>query len=158
MPVYVPEDARRITPDLLRDFTTEVLRKVHLPDGDAALVARYLVDVDLRGVVSHGTRQLQRYVAEFREGRINPRPEIAQVMDAPSMAIFDGDGGAGYLVATQATEAVIEKAKANGIAVACTRNHGHVGSVGIYARRALVRDLATFFRGGRCCVGKTDGA
>ncbi|MYF90765.1 MAG: Ldh family oxidoreductase [Gemmatimonadetes bacterium] len=144
MPVCVPEDARRIMPDMLRDFTIDVLRKVDLPADDAALVARYLVDVDLRGVVSHGTRQLRRYVAEFREGRINPRPEIAQVMDAPSMAIFDGDGGAGYLVATQATEAVIEKAKANGIAVACTRNHGHVGSVGIYARLALVRDLATF--------------
>ena len=144
MPVYVPEDARRIMPDVLRDFTTDVLCKVDLPADDAALIARYLVDVDLRGVVSHGTRQLQRYVAEFREGRINPRPEIAQVMDAPSMAIFDGDGGAGYLVATQATEAVIEKAQANGIAVVCTRNHGHVGSVGIYARLALVRDLATF--------------
>ena len=73
MPVCVPEDARRIMPDLLRDFTTEVLRKVDLPADDAALVARYLVDVDLRGVVSHGTRQLQRYVAEFCEGRINPR-------------------------------------------------------------------------------------
>ena len=148
MPVCIPQDAKRIMPDLLRDFATEVLRKVHLPAGDAALIARYLVDVDLRGVVSHGTRQLQRYVAEFREGRINPHPEIAQIMDAPSMAIFDGDGGAGYLVATRATEAVIEKAKANGIAVACTRNHGHVGSVGIYARLALARDLATFSVGG----------
>ena len=97
MPVCVPEDARRIMPDTLRGFTIDVLRKVDLPADDAALVARYLVDVDLRGVVSHGTRQLRRYVAEFREGRINPRPEIAQVMDAPSMAIFDGDGGAGYL-------------------------------------------------------------
>ena len=144
MPVCIPKDAKRIMPDLLRDFTTEVLRNVHLPDGDAALIARYLVDVDLRGVVSHGTRQLQRYVAEFQEGRINPQPEIAQIMDAPSMAIFDGDGGTGYLVATRATEVVIEKAQANGIAVACTRNHGHVGSVGIYARLALACDLATF--------------
>lgn len=144
MPVCIPRDAKRIAPELLRDFAAEVLCKVHLPAGDAALIARYLVDVDLRGVVSHGTRQLQRYIAEFREGRINPHPEIAQIMDAPAMAIFDGDGGAGYLVATRATEAVIEKAQANGIAVACTRNHGHVGSVGIYARLALTRDLATF--------------
>ena len=59
--VCISKDARRIMPDMLRDFATEVLCKVHLPDGDAALIARYLVDVDLRGVVSHGTRQLQRY-------------------------------------------------------------------------------------------------
>ncbi len=131
-------------PDRLRQFATEVLRQVHVPDRDAALIARYLVEVDLRGVMTHGTRQLRRYVSEFREGRVNPQPEIVQIMDAPSMAIFDGDGGAGYLVATRATEAVIEKAKATGIAVGCTRNHGHVGSAGIYARLALTRDLATF--------------
>ncbi|MYK41377.1 MAG: Ldh family oxidoreductase [Gemmatimonadetes bacterium] len=68
MPVCVPEDARRIMPDMLRDFTIDVLRKVDLPADDAALVARYLVDVDLRGVVSHGTRQLRRYVASFARG------------------------------------------------------------------------------------------
>ena len=144
MPVYVPEDARRIMPNLLRDFATTALLKVGLTDGDAALIAHYLVEVDLRGVATHGTRQLRRYIAEFREGRINPQPQIAQIMDAPSMAIFDGDGGAGYLVATRATEAIIEKAKTNGIAVASTRNHGHVGSAGIYARLALAYDLATF--------------
>lgn len=144
MPVYVPEDARRIMPDPLREFAAAVLQKADLPDEDAALIARYLVDVDLRGVATHGTRQLRRYVAEFREGRVNPRPEISQVMDAPSMAVFDGDGGAGYLVATKATEVVIEKATATGIAVVSTRNHGHVGSEGIYARMALAYDLATF--------------
>ncbi len=144
MPVYVPENAKRVMPDPLRQFVAEVLRRVQVPEGDAALIARYLVAVDLRGVATHGTRQLRRYVAEFREGRINPQPEIAQVVDAPAMAIFDGDGGAGYLVATRATQAVMEKAKANGVAVGCTRNHGHVGSAGIYARLALSRDLATF--------------
>ena len=155
MPVYIPEDARRIMPDLLRDFATAALRKVDLPDGDATLIARYLVEVDLRGVASHGTRQLRRYIAEFREGRINPQPEITQIMDVPSMAIFDGDGGAGYLVATRATEAVIEKAKTNGIAVVSTRNHGHVGSAGIYARLALTRDLATFCVAGGIAWQKT---
>ena len=133
-----------VTPNQLRDFATEVLRRVQVPEADAALIARYLVEVDLRGVMTHGTRQLRRYVVEFRGGRINPQAEIAQVMDAPAIAVFDGDGGAGYLVATRATEAVIEKAKATGVAVGCTRNHGHVGSAGIYARLALASDLATF--------------
>ena len=145
MPVDVPENAVRVMPDPLRRFATEALRRVQVPDADAALIARYLVAVDLRGVMTHGTRQLRRYVAEFREGRINPQAEIARVMDAPAMAIFDGDGGAGYLVATRATEAVVEKAKATGVAVGCTRNHGHVGSAGIYARlvcRAIWRPFA----------------
>ena len=134
----------RIRPEPLRAFTGEVFRSLTLPAEDAALIARYLVEVDLRGVSSHGTRQLRRYVPEFRERRINPRPTVQQVTDTPVSAIFNGDGGAGYLAATQATEAVIAKAKVHGLAMAATRNHGHVGSEGIYARMALAHNLATF--------------
>ena len=144
MAVYVSEDAFRVMPNPLREFATNVLKNVGLPEVDAALIAGYLVDVDLRGVATHGTRQLRRYVREFGEGGINTRPDISQVVDAPSMAVFDGGSGAGYLVATRATETVIEKAKATGVAVVHTRNHGHVGSEGIYARMALNHDLATF--------------
>ena len=145
-------------PDLLRDFATEVLRKVHLPAGDAALIARYLVDVDLRGVVSHGTRQLQRYVAEFREGRINPHPEIAQIMDAPSMAIFDGDGGAGYLVATRATEAVIEKAKANGISCCVYAQSRACGQCGNLCAASISKRFGDLFYSRRYRLGKTDAS
>ena len=155
MPVYVPENAKRVMPDPLRQFATEVLRRVQVPEGDAALIARYLVAVDLRGVATHGTRQLRRYVAEFREGRINPQPEIAQVVDAPAMAIFDGDGGAGYLVATRATQAVMEKAKANGVAVGCTRNHGHVGSAGDLCAFGTVTRFGDLLCGRGNRMGKT---
>ncbi len=48
------------------------------------------------------------------------------------------------LVATQATEAVIQKACSQGIAMAATHNHGHVGSCGIYARMALKHNLVTW--------------
>ncbi|MBT3606092.1 MAG: hypothetical protein HN521_23735 [Candidatus Latescibacteria bacterium] len=142
MAAPVPPNAFCVMPEPLEAFATDVFKMVDLPDPDAALIAHYLVGVDLRGVSSHGTRQLRRYVPEFQNGLVNTRPDIGVVNETPVSVVLDGDGGAGYLAATQATERVIEKAKQQGIAMAATRNHGHVGSEGIYAR--LAHDLVTF--------------
>jgi len=144
MATPIPEDAFCVQAGPLEVFTTEVFKTLNLPDEDAAWIANCLVGVDLRGVSSHGTRQLRRYVPEFRDGLINTRPHIRVVNDTAVCTVLDGDGGAGYLVATQATNMVIEKAKVQGIGMVATRNHGHVGSEGIYARQALAHDLVTF--------------
>lgn len=144
MAVPLLEDAFRVWPDPLLQFTSEVFKSFGLPEDDAAFIAQCLVGVDLRGVSSHGTRQLRRYVPEFRDGLVNVRPNVKVLSETPVSVVVDGDGGAGYLAATLATEQVIDKAKTQGIAMAATRNHGHVGSEGIYARQALTHDLATF--------------
>lgn len=140
----IPDDAIQVMPQPLRKMATEIFKKVGLPDADAHRMAECLVQVDLRGVFSHGTRQIRRYASEYRAGQLNPRPTIRVISDAPSTAILDGDGGIGYLVATRGTEMVIEKAESQGIAAVATRHHGHVGSEGIYARMALRRSLVTF--------------
>jgi len=144
MALPLPEDAFRVWPDPLLQFTTDVFKHFGLPEDDAVFIARCLVGVDLRGVSSHGTRQLRRYVPEFRDGLVNVRPEVKILSETPVSVVVDGDGGAGYLAATLATEHVIAKAKKQGVAMAATRNHGHVGSEGIYARQALAHDLVTF--------------
>lgn len=140
----------RIEPPALRDWSTQVLTAVGLSDEDAQHIAGCLVDVDLRGVRSHGTRQLRRYVAEFRDGRINVAPSIALLHETDNSARFDGDGGAGYLVATRATDAACDKAGGTGIALVTSCNHGHVGSAGIYARRVVRRGYI-----GWCLAGGT---
>ncbi len=137
-------DATRVMPGPLREMTAEVFRRLGLPETDAEQIADCLVRVDLRGVFTHGTRQLRNYVREYRTGGYNPCPTVRLLRETSASALFDGDGGIGYLVVTRATEKVIEKAEAEGIAVAGTRFHGHVGSAGIYARTALTHDLVTF--------------
>jgi L-2-hydroxycarboxylate dehydrogenase (NAD+) len=127
----------RIAQDELQGWASQVLKMLGVRTVDSEHIARCLVDVDLRGVTSHGTRQLKRYADEFRERRINPAPEISTLRETENSIRLDGDGGAGYLVAARATDAACDKAKQVGIALASTCNHGHVGSMGIYARRAL---------------------
>ncbi|MFT5369217.1 MAG: LDH2 family malate/lactate/ureidoglycolate dehydrogenase [Candidatus Latescibacterota bacterium] len=52
----LPENAFCVMPEPLEAFATDVFKALHLLDRDAALIAHYLVGVDLRGVSSHGTR------------------------------------------------------------------------------------------------------
>ncbi len=96
---------KRIAEADLCAWATRALTAVGVPDADAAHIARCLVDVDLRDVKSHGTRQLRRYVGEFRDGRVNPTPQIRTLREGGNIIRLDGDGGAGYLVATQAVDA-----------------------------------------------------
>ncbi len=146
----MPATSDRVMPDPLREWTVEIFRRLNLPEEDAKFIAQCLVQVDLRGVFTHGTRQLRRYVREYSRGDLNPRPEIKIVRETGSSTVLDGDGGAGYLVAKRATEILIEKAQAQGIAISSTQFHGHVGSEGIYARMALEHGLINFsVAGGR---------
>ena len=119
-------------------------------EADAAQIARCLVDVDLRGVKSHGTRQLPGYIQLLLAGEINPAPEIRTLRESDSSIRLDGGGGAGYLAAAKAVDAACAKARACGLALASTCNHGHTGSAGIWARRALEHGLICW-----CVAGGT---
>jgi len=144
----------KLNADELLDWTTRVFQHLDVRDEDASHIARCLVDVDLRGVVSHGTRQLRRYVPEFRDGLINTHPEIKILRATETTIRLDGDGGAGYLAATRAVDAACEKARESGIALATTCNHGHVGSMGIYARTAIKHGLVSWGVAGGSGWGK----
>ena len=151
-----PTDSVRILPGVLREFAIEALRAVGLPDADAQRVANCLVQVDLRGVFSHGTRQLRRYTAEYQRGELNPRPETRIDRETPASAVIDGDGGIGYLAASRAAEVLVQKAGDVGIAVASTHRHGHIGSAGIYARMVVAGDMVFFGAAGGSRWGKPE--
>ena len=140
----IPSDAVRVMPDPLREMAAAIFRRIGLPDADSKFIADCLVQVDLRGVFSHGTRQIRGYARLYQTGGLNPRPNIRVLRETPISAYLDGDGGIGYLVAARAAEMAIEKAGKAGIAIAGTRNNGHAGSMGIYARMALPHGLVTF--------------
>jgi L-2-hydroxycarboxylate dehydrogenase (NAD+) len=141
-------DAQRVPPDQLHAFVHDAARKAGMPEDHAALLARLLIENDLRGVLSHGSHQIVRYVREIRSGGINPRPRVQPANETPTSLIMDGDGGLGYFPAHDGTLRIIEKARQHGMAAMVTRNHGHIGAAGIYARMTLEHDLLTFITSG----------
>lgn len=140
---YIP-----VPHEALQAFIAQMGKTVGLPEDKAELLAELLVANDLRGVFSHGTTQMATYARLLRDGVLNHQPDVRVVKETPVSVLVDGDGGLGYFASHRATLSLIEKAKAQGIAVALTRNHGHFGAAGLYSRMTLPHDLLCFVTSG----------
>jgi LDH2 family malate/lactate/ureidoglycolate dehydrogenase len=143
-----PKEFTPIPAPALRSFVSAVFARAGVPDEQADFLADLLVTNDLRGVFSHGTQQVPAYVGHFREGRLTPAPEPRVVSETPTSLIVDGDGGLGYFPAHLAARLLGPKALEMGIAVALTKNHGHIGAAGIYPRLLLEQDLFGYITSG----------
>lgn len=143
-----PDQNFRVQAAPMQQFIQALGRAAGLPDQRAALLAELLTANDLRGVFSHGTVQMATYARLLRDGILNAQPQVAVVQETPVSVLVDGDGGLGYFPAHAMTQHVIDKAKAQGIAVGLTRNHGHFGAAGLYSRMTLPHDLLCFVTSG----------
>jgi LDH2 family malate/lactate/ureidoglycolate dehydrogenase len=143
-----PVEFIRIPHERLRSFVSAAGQQVGLPFDKAELLAMCLVENDLRGVFSHGTTQIATYAILMRDGKLNPTPAVRVAKETPVSVIVDGDGGLGYFPSYEGTQMVIAKAKQAGIAVMLSRNHGHFGAAGIYARLTLGHDLLCYVTSG----------
>jgi LDH2 family malate/lactate/ureidoglycolate dehydrogenase len=129
-----PEQFVRVTEERLLAFARDCFLRAGLDAQHAALIARLLVNSDLRGVRSHGTRLVDSYCQAFETGDLNPRPDMRVVHEAPAAAVIDGDGTLGYLPMVRAAESAVERARTLGVGLGLVRHIGHYGSAGHYAR------------------------
>ena len=84
--VRVPEAA-------LLTFATACFEKAGLDHDHAALISRLLVNADLRGVRSHGTRTVHNYCRSFIAGALNPDLRYSMTIgsaDAVRAVVIDG--------------------------------------------------------------------
>lgn len=153
-----PKTFVRVSYEDLKKFVVTAAQTVGLPDDKADLLATLLATNDLRGVFSHGTQQIATYAMLMRDGVLNAKPNVQVVKESPVSVLVDGDGGLGYFPAYEGTRLVVEKAKSQGIAVMQSRNHGHFGAAGIYARMALGHDLLMFVTSGHQLDLKPDAS
>lgn len=152
----VPKDATRVAPDRIQSLVTALFEKAGAPPEKASFLADILVSNDLRGVFSHGSRQMVRYPRLMRDGILNPDPQVEVISDSGSTLLVDGDGGLGYFPCHLAATALAERARAYGVAAAVTRNHGHFGAAGIYARIIVAADLVAYVTSGHQLVLSPD--
>ena len=144
-----PQDGIRVPVEALRGLVATIFEKVPISPEHARLIADLLIDTELRGVVSHGVMQVERYVRSYQEGKTNTHPEIRVLKEGPVTAALDGNGGLGMIVATEAMRMVIGKAREMGVATATTTYHAHVGSSGKYVRMALRENMIGISFSGR---------
>ena len=117
-----------IQSDQLREFTYMLYQKAGVPDEHAKIIADLQVETDLRGVYSHGTRQVSSYIQSVLDGNANPAPQLTVTQEGPSFAVIDGDNALGHPPSALAMEMAIETASKTGIAAVGVRNAGHFGA------------------------------
>ncbi len=126
----------RLSPQLLRAFSSDVLTSLGVPDDDAVLVADSLVQADLWGHQSHGVLRLPWYVARLRSGAMAARTDPAVLSDTGPLLLLDGRDGIGQVLTERARTTAVERARTHGVGVVGVRNSNHFGTAMYWTRRA----------------------
>jgi LDH2 family malate/lactate/ureidoglycolate dehydrogenase len=135
----------RIPVARLEGFVLAVFEAVGALPEHAAIVAKRLVEGDLRGRNGHGLMRVRQYVERARAGGINLDPNLQVLHESPVSGVVDGDNGFGPVVVTRATEIAIAKAEACGLGWVGARNSNHAGAAGVYPAMALRRGLGAIY-------------
>lgn len=134
-------DQIKVDSDRLKDFCAKVFQQYQVGPENAEISADVLVTADMRGIPSHGTARLGRYINGLREGLILPSAEIHTLKETPVSLLIDAEGTLGAPVSRNTMKRIIEKAHQSGMAFGCVKNSNHFGIAGYYAMMALPEDM-----------------
>lgn len=133
----MPEEMyRRVNAEKLERLIRDVYVQCGVPEEKAAFMGQCLVDADLRGVHSHGSRWAPVYARGLRAGQINATAQPSVVREGGATAIVDGDRGVGHIAVAFAMELAIKKAREYGTATVSIRRNGHCGAMAYYTQQA----------------------
>ncbi|MBC8355976.1 MAG: Ldh family oxidoreductase [Planctomycetes bacterium] len=139
----------RVAADRLRKFSIAVFEAAGAPRGHAERATDVLIWASLRGVDTHGIRNLKRYYLDAsgvgrRDGKIELDAELTLDHESPTTAAFNAHSGLALSLSVQAMECAIEKARESGVGVVTVRNSTHFGAAGYYASMAVEHDMLGF--------------
>ncbi len=122
-------------PGELVDACAAALERHGAPAAAARRQGEQLVEGELRGHASHGVQRLAVLVARLDAGLIDPasRPELT--WRARSALVVDGHWGFGPVIADRVLDAIEERARDTGAAVAAVHRSHHLGMLAPYVER-----------------------
>jgi LDH2 family malate/lactate/ureidoglycolate dehydrogenase len=126
----------RFHPQAAETLTAQLAHGVGVPQTDAAILARALVDADIHGISTHGLSRLNIYLQRIDKGLIAPDTELRVDRDGGSLLALDAGNGLGQVQATKALELLLPLARKNGIAAATIRHSQHVGALSYFCNLA----------------------
>lgn len=143
----IPSDPAQeiiIQADQLTELMVRMLRAKGMYEAEARIGAARLIEADLRGIHSHGSRSLWRYLEAMDNGGIDPRAEVLVECQTPAMAVLNAGKGLGHVAATKGMQLAIEKAKAVGTGTVAIARGQHYGAAAVYALMAVEAGMIGF--------------
>jgi LDH2 family malate/lactate/ureidoglycolate dehydrogenase len=135
----VPSDREQeilVQPGALQELLVKMFVRKGMFAVEADIAAARLVEADLRGIHSHGSRAAPRYLKAMDFGDIDPRGQVLTVASTPAMAVLDGGRALGHVPSTKAMQMAIEMARAVGTGTVAIKNSQHFGAASVYALMA----------------------
>lgn len=125
-----------------KSFMMAAFMKVGVPKKDAEICVDVLLESDRRGIESHGINRFKPfYIDRILKHIQEPITKIEILKDTPTTAVLDGHNGMGMVIAHQAMNMAITKAKQLGLGMVVVRNSTHFGIAGYYATMATKHGL-----------------
>lgn len=127
--------------DLL-DFSSRVFEHEGVPVDDARDAAHALMWASVRGVDTHGIRNLKRYYIDgLRNGSIQKTCQLEIERDTSVAAATNARSSLGLVAATHGMRMAIEKSKTSGVGFVSIQQSQHFGAAGVYADMAAEQDM-----------------
>lgn len=102
---------RIVKAESLKEFCTQTLEKLNVPQKEAEITSDVLVSADLRGIESHGVSRLPRYAKRLMNGWTRPEAKLTVKKETLTSLLIEGENSLGQVVAYKSMERCIEKAK-----------------------------------------------
>jgi len=148
----------RVMPDPLHAFTMAICRADGSSAEEARLVADHLVLAHLFGHDSHGVGMMPAYLLNTTTGHCVRNQHAKIVRDNGAVIVIDGGAGYGQVIAKEAMDVGIERAKTHGVAVVGLKNSHHIGRVGHWAEQCAAAGLVRHALGERARPQVAGGA
>jgi LDH2 family malate/lactate/ureidoglycolate dehydrogenase len=127
--------------DTLRALAEGILTDNGVPAPHARIQAGLFIDAEMRGIPSHGLLRLRRVIERIRVGLSVPGATGAQTWSSRNFLSVDGERGLGPVVVQAALDAIIPRAREDGIAIAAVNNCNHLGALAYYAEQVAAQGL-----------------
>jgi L-2-hydroxycarboxylate dehydrogenase (NAD+) len=125
----------RIAADELEATAARALERAGAAPSEARIQSIQLCEAELRGHASHGLRRLPVLTERLSKGLITSGIPAVHEWTGSSVLIVDGRGGLGPVVGFGAVDAITQRARSTGVAVAAVRNSHHLGIIATYVER-----------------------
>jgi hydroxycarboxylate dehydrogenase B len=133
----------RVMPHPLHAFTMAICRADGSSAEEARLVADHLVLANLFGHDSHGVGMMPAYIQNTTTGHCVRNHHAKIVRDNGAVIVIDGGAGYGQVIAKEAMDIGIERAKKHGVVIVGLRNSHHIGRVGHWAEQCARAGLVS---------------
>lgn len=129
--------------EVLQQFAESLFLAAGVDRDGALIVARSLVEANLRGHDSHGVMRIPFYIGRLKDGGLNPASRLTIEKETPASLVCDGGWGLGQVLARDLTQRLLDKCAVSAIACGTLRRSTHIGRLGEYAEMAAERGFAS---------------